>query len=165
MNAAIRHADLSDASTVADVISRSFHDVADRFGIGPDNAPTHPSNATPQWIRDDITSGVKYLLAELDGDAVACVGYRQSSIDVIEAQRLAVLPQYRGGRLADQLNRAVLAAARDLGAARIRIFVVANHNALRRWYVRMGFVETETRRFEHLPFTVQYLEYTLGSGN
>jgi hypothetical protein len=32
---------------------------------------------------------------------------------------------------------------------------------LRRWYIRMGFVETEERQFAHLPFAVQYLEFSL----
>jgi hypothetical protein len=29
--------------------------------------------------------------------------------------------------------------------------------------VRMGFVETEARHFDHLPVVVQYLEYVLPS--
>jgi ribosomal protein S18 acetylase RimI-like enzyme len=146
---------------LVDIISRSYEDVAQRFGIDADNAPSHPSNAKPQWLRDDMGSGVRYLVAELDGDIVACVGYRQVSPDTIEAQRLAVLPERRGSHVANQLNSAVLDAARELGAARIRISVVADHQSLRRWYVRMGFVETEARRFANLPFTVQYLEYVL----
>src|ERR1044071_8469400 len=146
---------------LADLISRSFVGVAERFAINARNAPSHPSNAKPQWLRDDMGSGVRYLVAQLHGHLVACVGYRQVSPDTIEAQRLAVLPEHRGGRMANQLNRAVLGAAHDLGAARIRISVVADHRSLRRWYVRMGFVETEARRFADLPFEVQYLEYVL----
>jgi len=101
------------------------------------------------------------LVAEIDGGAIACVGYRRTSADTVEAHRLAVVPEHRGSRVANQLNQAVLDAARDLGVARIRISVVSGHHALRHWYVRMGFVEMEERRFADLPFAVQYLELSL----
>jgi GNAT superfamily N-acetyltransferase len=163
--AEIRRADLSDATKLASLIARSFRDVANRFGFSATNAPTHPSNAAPDWIQDDIASGVEYLIAEIHGDAVACVGYRRTSADTVEAQRLAVLPEHRGSGVANQLNQAVLQAARDLGVARIRIAVVSDHYPLRHWYVRMGFVETEERRFADLPFAVQYLELPLREGD
>src|SRR5262245_18518661 len=105
VNIAVHHADLSDAATLADLISRSYADVAERFGIDANNAPSHPSNATPEWIRDDIVSGVLYLLADVEARSVACVGYRKVSPDTLEAQRLAVLPEYRGGTVANQLNK------------------------------------------------------------
>lgn len=146
---------------LAELISRSFRDVAERFGIDGNNAPDHPSNATLRWIREDMEAGVRYLVAELDGRGVACVGYRQASPDTLEAQRLAVLPGHRGGTIAARLNQEVLRLAGSLGVARIRISTVADHHSLRRWYVRMGFVETEAKSFEHLPFVVQYLEYAL----
>jgi GNAT superfamily N-acetyltransferase len=165
MKAEIRRADLSDAHKLASLIARSFQDVADRFGLTPTNAPTHPSNAAPQWIHDDIASGVEYLIAEIAGEPVACVGYRRTSAELVEAQRLAVLPEHRGSGVADQLNHAVLQAALDLGVARIRIAVVSGHQSLRHWYLRMGFVETEERRFTHLPFAVQYLELALQEGD
>jgi N-acetylglutamate synthase-like GNAT family acetyltransferase len=165
MKAEIRRADLSDAAKLASLIARSFQDVADRFGLSPTNAPTHPSNAAPQWIHDDVASGVEYLIAEIDGEAIACVGYRRTSAEILEAQRLAVLPEHRGSGVANQLNQAVLQTARDLGVARIRIAVVSGHHSLRHWYVRMGFVETEERRFTHLPFAVQYLELALEEGD
>jgi diamine N-acetyltransferase len=165
MKAAIRRAGLSDATKLASLIARSFRDVADRFSLSSTNAPDHPSNATPQWIHDDLASGVEYLIAEVDGEAVACVGYRRTSAETVEAQRLAVLPELRGSGVANQLNRAVLQAARDLEVARIRIGVISGHHSLRHWYVRMGFVETEERRFPNLPFAVQYLELTLRQGD
>ena len=165
MNVSIRSTNPSDADLLADLIARSFKDVAERFGIDAQNAPDHPSNARPQWIRDDMAVGVRYLVMESDGHSVACVGYKQVSPDVLEAQRLAVLPEHRGGNFANHLNRAVLAVARDLGISRIRVSIVADHQSLRRWYRRMGFVETEARRFAHLPFVVQYLEYVLANEN
>jgi hypothetical protein len=39
--------------------------------------------------------------------------------------------------------------------------VIAEHTELVSWYERLGFAQTGTRRFPHLPFTVSYLEHVL----
>jgi len=59
-----------------------------------------------------------------------------------------------GRRLVDR----ALQEARFSGAAAVSIGIIAE---LRDWYRRIGFVEAETRRFDQLPFEVEFLRYDL----
>jgi hypothetical protein len=51
----------------------------------------------------------------------------------------------------------VLAEAGDLGCSTVRIGVIADLIELKKWYGGFGFVETETRDFDHLPFRVAFM--------
>jgi hypothetical protein len=44
--------------------------------------------------------------------------------------------------------------ARRLDANEVELGTIAEHAELRRWYEGLGFQAKDTRRFEHLPFTV-----------
>jgi N-acetylglutamate synthase-like GNAT family acetyltransferase len=159
MAIAIRQAGYLEASVIAETVRVSFRDVAEKFQITREAAPTHPSQCEAEWIRRDMDASWVYLVAEEDDAIIGCIAYRQTDSRTLEAQRLAVLPEHRGGAFAKQLNNAVLAYAGENGFAKIRISIVSQHSALKRWYLRMGFSECETRQFEHLPFSVTYLEY------
>jgi predicted N-acetyltransferase YhbS len=158
---AIREAGYLDADVIAETVRASFRDVAEKFKITRETAPTHPSQCEATWIRGDMDAGWAYLVVEEDGTVVGCVAYKNADRRTLEAQRLAVLPEHRGGSLARRLNAAVLAYAGKSGIEKIRISIVSQHGALKRWYLRMGFSERETKQFEQLPFSVTYLEYEL----
>lgn len=157
MDIHIRSATADDAEILAKTISLAYRDVASRFGITPQNAPTHPSNAESHWILSDLENGISYLIAEENDSCVGCVAYSQSGPE-LEAQRLAVIPSRRGGNVAKLLNEAIYRIAKLSHAETIRIAIVADHRSLQRWYERMGFRACELCTFEHLPFEVQYLE-------
>jgi len=54
----IRKANPFDVSLLSGLIRDSFYDVAERFGITPENCPKHPSNCTDKWIERDFRRGV-----------------------------------------------------------------------------------------------------------
>lgn len=164
MAIAIRQAGYLEANVIAETVRASFRDVAEKFEITREAAPTHASQCEAEWIQRDLHAGWVYLLAEEESTVVGCVAYRKTDSPILEAQRLAVLPQHRGGAFAKHLNNAVLVYARENGIAKIRISIVSQHSALKRWYLRMGFSECKTRQFEHLPFGVTYLEYEVPEG-
>jgi len=164
MAVAIRQAGYPEANVIAETVRTSFSDVAEKFGITREAAPTHPSQCEAEWIQKDMDAGWVYLLAEEENAVIGCIAYKKFDSHTLEAQRLAVLPEYRGGAYAKDLNNAVLAYACENGISKIRISIVAQHGALKRWYRRMGFSECETRQFEHLPFSVTYLEYAVPEG-
>jgi len=47
------------------------------------------------------------------------------------------------------------------GAAEVSVGIIAKHVELREWYRRLGFVESGSKAFSHLPFEVAYLCYDL----
>jgi N-acetylglutamate synthase-like GNAT family acetyltransferase len=150
-----------DAERLCEIIRRSFRDVADRFGLTPENAPRHPSNCTEEWIRDEIGRGTAYFVLEIENHAVGCVALQQADPEVCYLERLAVLPEYRRRGFGEALVSHVLSEAKKLGATRVEIGIIAEHTELKDWYEKLGFIETASRTFPHLPFTVCFLSKML----
>jgi len=53
MGMVIRDTTEKDAAVVADIIRRSFAEVAMHFSLTSENCPTHPSNCTPDGVSGD----------------------------------------------------------------------------------------------------------------
>jgi hypothetical protein len=55
----------------------------------------------------------------------------------------------------------VLSQAKNLGAKRVNIGIIAEQNELKKWYKEIGFVEQESKEFPRLPFNVTFMSYKL----
>jgi ribosomal protein S18 acetylase RimI-like enzyme len=141
------------------VIRAAFQTVADDFGFTETQVPTNAAFLTLDQLQTAQTRGDRILALRVDGRIVGSVSLRAStSRAVVELERLAVAPPFRhqgyGGVL---VERSCAIAAAD-GATTISVGIIATNTLLRRWYERHGFAVTATRTFEHLPFTVWYLQ-------
>lgn len=154
----IRTANEADAGLLAELISRSFADVALRFALTRENCPKHPSNCTAEWVEQDQRRGVQYFIAEQDGEAVGCVALETKSAETCELQRLAVLPQLRQRGVGRLLVQHVVDLSRASGAVRVCLSIIAKHSELRAWYKRLGFREGVTKTFPHFPFEVLFMD-------
>ena len=143
----------SDVSTIAMLVSESNKNVAAMFGLNADNAPKHPSFCTPAWIAADVARGETYFII----DGVGCVAYESPAPGRAYLNRLSVLPEQRGKGVGEALVRHVVAHARGQGVQSISIGVIGEHLQLQRWYNKLGFVDGDTKRFAHLPFSVKYM--------
>ena len=157
MTFVIRSATESDAGCLAAILREASRDVAERFGLTPENCPKHPSNCTAEWIEAGFEKGIVYFVLEEDGDPCGCVGLEQASSEVYYLVRLAVLPDHRRQGFGTALANRACAEAQRLGARRVEIGTIAEHVALSRWYEKLGFCHTNTAEFEHLPFTVAHM--------
>lgn len=154
----IRQAKRSEAVVLSGMVSASFRDVAQRFNLTPQNCPKHPSNCTREWIENDFRRGVVYYFLEHNGTPAGCVALEKAFPDLFYLERLCVLPEHRRKGFGRALVGFVLAQAKNLGAERIGIGIIAEQTDLKLWYRKMGFVEKETREFSHLPFLVCFME-------
>jgi len=148
----------ADANLLANLIRESFYDVAQRFALTPQNCPRHPSNCISEGIAADQTRGVVYFILSQDDQPIGCVGLEAPSPDLRYMERLAVLPQCRKRGFDRALVACALSEAKSSGADRIRIGIIADHIELKAWYIKLGFVERETKSFPHLPFDVTFME-------
>lgn len=158
MKVTIRAATSADADTLAEIVCRSFADVARRFALTPENCPKHPSNCTVRWIEEEQKRGVRYFIAELDGEPSACVAMEAASDGMHYLERLAVLPHRRRCGIGRLLVEHVIGTAKTAGANGVSLCIIAKHSELHEWYRRLGFQETTTKRFAHLPFDVLFME-------
>ena len=157
----IREANSHDVSLISGLIRKCFSDVAERFGLSLENCPTHPSNCTDEWIENDLARGVTYYILENNGMAVGCVALEKANSDLYYLERLGVLPENRRKGWGRALVDHVIFQANDYGAKQISIGIIADDIILRRWYQKIGFVEGDTKEFEHLSFLVTFMTYEL----
>jgi N-acetylglutamate synthase-like GNAT family acetyltransferase len=157
----IRNATEGDAGCLASILREASRDVAERFGLTPENCPKHPSNCTTEWIEAGFQKGIVYSVLEEDSVPCGCVGLEQASSEVCYLVRLAVHPNHRRQGFGAALVNHVCDKAQSLGARRVEIGIIAEHVALNRWYEKLGFCHKNTAEFEHLPFTVAFMEKEL----
>ena len=79
------------------------------------------------------------LLAERDGERVACGVLREWEPNVGQIERIYVRPDHRGPGFGPKLIRALLDRARELGYERIRVDAIPTMIAAIAYYQEMGF--------------------------
>ena len=159
MSSKIRICTKEDTQVLAETIRRSFQDVAERFGLTPENTPSHPSNCTVDWIRKDMEDGVTYYAIKNKNHVVGCVALERANSEVCYLERLAVLPDQRRCGFGKALVNYVLSEAKLLGVHYVSIGIIAEQTELKNWYMGLGFVEGESKEFPHLPFRVTFMSY------
>ena len=150
------------ADLLATIIRQAFQGVAERMGLTPENAPTHPSNCTAEWVRSDLAKGLCYFLLEIDHVPSGCVALELAiEPDVCYLERLALLPAFQGKGYGKALALHALEKARRHGCSLVSIGIIAEDARLKAWYGRLGFIEHKTLRLRHLPFEVMFMTKTL----
>jgi N-acetylglutamate synthase-like GNAT family acetyltransferase len=157
----IRRASSEDIDTLVRIIRTAYSDVADRFGLTSENAPTHPSNCQRGWVQSDLARGVSYFLLERGGAPCGCVALELASTSVAYLERLAVVPCSRRQGLGARLVEHALHEATVAGVTTVSVGVIAEQVELTAWYEKLGFVQSGTSQTPHLPFTVRFLECRL----
>ena len=144
------------------VIADSFQTVAVELNLSKDNCPTHPSFVTLQQLNEMKRKGLK-LFGLFENDMqIGFVAAEKKKHKIYNIEKLAVLPEYRhkgyGGKLLGMTEDYV----KNAGGEKLSIGIINEHTVLKKWYETKGFKETVVMKFEHLPFTVCFMEKTLG---
>jgi GNAT superfamily N-acetyltransferase len=85
----------------------------------------------------------RLLVAWVGDEAAGCVALRPFGDDACEMKRLYVRPVFRGGGIGKQLGEAIIAEARQIGYATMRLDTVPKLEAATRLYESLGFVRRE----------------------
>jgi N-acetylglutamate synthase-like GNAT family acetyltransferase len=97
----------------------------------------------------------------VDDRQVGFVAMEKADDAVYYLEKLAVLPEYRHNGYGRELVQFVLETAATGGAKKLSIGIIYEQAVLKDWYKDIGFRETSTKKFEHLPFTVGFMEIDL----
>jgi HAD superfamily hydrolase (TIGR01509 family) len=144
--------------TSAMVVRKAFRTVAVEFGLTRDNCATHPSFTTAEQLKALQGRGLQFLGLFADGEQAGFVAMERAGESEFYMEKLAVLPRFRHMGYGTWLVSSVLERAAKQGASRLSIGIINEHTVLKRWYEGLGFVETSTKSFAHLPFTVCFME-------
>lgn len=88
-----------------------------------------------------------FILAELEGRHVACIGVRQFADDIGEIKRLYVSPAARGSGLGRALVERIIALAREMGYRTLLLDTLPFMKEAQALYLSMGFKPTTAYRF------------------
>lgn len=141
-----------------DIIHKSFQTVADELNLTRENCPSHTAFMPIEKLISQFENDAPMFLYQRNE---CFVGYFSLSIndDSVELNNLAVLPEYRHLRIGEELvDYAITYSKHTIGANKIRIGIVEENLILKEWYEKLDFVHTGTKKFEHLPFTVGFME-------
>lgn len=157
----IVRADIDDAEQIAKTISESHQDVADQFNLTFENNPKHPSFYTKDWVISDLKRGEEYFICRQNRIPAGCVAFEQPDPDTAYLNRLSVLPKDRHQGIGAALVNHILEYSKSKNIKSVSIGIIAAHEILKDWYLKLGFIEKEIQRFDHLPFDVMYMQYRL----
>ena len=162
---------------VCEIIRLSFATVAEELHLTPQNCQYHPAFLSDSDLAESLCKpGVICFSALENGLPVGFVAIWPKGKDAFaidqgqpvaqdpdtyELTRLCVLPEHRHAGLGARLIHAALQAAKEHGAQKIEIGIIAENERLRRWYESHGFRATAVREYGHLPFTVCEMERLL----
>ncbi len=149
-----------DLENSVEVIRESFKTVALEFGLNQDNCPTHPSLITLDKLME-LKGKAQLFGLFLKGWQAGFVAVEKADNMVYYLDKLAVLPGRRHKGYGQELVEFVVMYVKEQGGQKVSLGMINESTVLKNWYKKLGFIEAGTKNFEHLPFTVCFMDRSL----
>lgn len=157
----IREIMVDELAQCAAVVREAFGTVATEFSLTQENCPTNAAFITEQRLTEEYRMGKEMFVLCKDDTIIGFAELTQKDKTTYELGRLAVLPKYRHAGGGATVLSYVKEQAKKRGAEQITIGIIEENTRLKNWYAAHGFVHTGTKRFDHLPFTVGFMQITI----
>lgn len=141
-----------------DVVRKSFATVAKEFGLTKSNCPSHTAFITMDKLEKQYDDGRPMFLFYQDDVPVGYFSLAKSSEEEWELNNLAVLPEYRRLGIDKTMVDYAITTVKNYGGNKISIGIIEENSVLKNWYLNLGFKHISTRKIEHLPFVVGFME-------
>lgn len=157
----IQISDKEQLNICLNIIRFSFLTVAKEFGLTENNCPSHTAFMIIDKLETQFDAGRPMFLFYQDANPVGYFSLAKCSDDEWELNNLAVLPEYRHLGIGKALVDYAISTVKNHGGNKISIGIIEENSTLKNWYMKLGFKNISTRKFEHLPFTVGFMELNL----
>ena len=141
-----------------EIIRSSFITVAEEFGLTENNCPSHTAFMTIDKLEKQFDYGRPMFLSYQDDIPVGYFSLAKCRDKEWELNNLAVLPEYRHLGIGKAMVDYAVATVKNYGGNKISIGIIEENSILKNWYLNLGFKHISTRKFEHLPFVVGFME-------
>lgn len=143
-------------------IRHSFATVAQELNLTKESASTNPAFLSLERLESSISEGLEFFVLEEKGHIQGCVALQKGREEgSYYLERLAVLPEYRHRGYGRALLDHCMDKVRERGGRTISIAIIDENIRLKKWYKDYGFIRGATKKFDHLPFTVLFMEKKL----
>ncbi len=153
--------DKSHLNICLEIIRNSFITVAEEFALTENNCPSHTAFITINKLEKQFNEGRPMFLFYQEDVPVGYFSLIKCNDEVWELNNLAVLPEYRRLRYGKAMVDYAVETVENYGGNKISIGIIEENTTLKNWYLKLGFNHISTRKFEHLPFTVGFMELNL----
>ena len=144
------------------IIQQANLPVAQAFKLTMQNAPTNPAFITEFFFFEGMELKKHSYFGYFVGEKiVGCIAVQPISDFSYGLERLAVLPEYQQKGYGGLLVKFGEETIKSRGGKKIAIGIIFEHKNLLTWYQKQGFILTGTKKFDHLPFTVGFMEKEL----
>jgi len=147
----------SELEQSVSVIRQAFGSVAGEFHITQENNPTHASFITLERLLER-GQRARFFGLYTNNLQAGFVAIEEGPGGTYYMEWLAVPPGLSHRGYGRQLTTFVLDYVKKNGGARVALGMIDGHTVLKEWYKSLGFVQTGTKKFEHLPFLVGFME-------
>ena len=154
----------SDIDDCVTIIRTAFRTVADEFGITRENVPSNPAFITSDNLKGQITKDRSFYILFNQDSAAGTIAIEKSpnEKDLYIIEKVAILSEYRHQGLGKKLMNFAENQIKALGGNIVSVAIIYENLRLRSWYEQQGYVEHGRKKFDHLPFTVSFLQKHLG---
>ncbi|MDF2941441.1 MAG: hypothetical protein K0S01_299 [Herbinix sp.] len=151
----------NDLEVCAEVIRQGFLTVAMDFGLTEENCPTNGAFIKKERLLTEKEKGHFMYGMVSDNQIIGYMQLEKSTDELYFLQKLVVLPQYRHMGLGKNLLDYAVERVQEFGGRILSISMIEENTVLKDWYLAYGFHTTGTRKFEHLPFVVGFMELNI----
>lgn len=147
-----------DYRASAQIIREAFLTVAKEFNITKENAPSNGAFIEADALMKLADKGVKLFDVWQDGLRAGFFALEDAGEGIYYLEKLSVLPGKRHNGIGAMILDFAAEYVKRYSGKKISIAIVDENAVLKRWYIDYGFTETRLKKFEHLPFTVCFME-------
>ncbi|MDP4092858.1 MAG: GNAT family N-acetyltransferase [Bacillota bacterium] len=140
------------------VIKKAFSTVANEFNLTKENAPTNAAFIEADALGMMQDKGIEMFGVYESDKQIGFVALEKANDSLYYMEKLAVLPEYRHKGTGKAILDFVLDYVENRNGTKISIGIVNENIRLKNWYSDYGFKETSIKKYEHLPFTVCFME-------
>jgi len=157
----IRKVRYEELDSCTQLIRECFDTVAQEFQLTIQNCPTNGAFIKLEHLKADWNKGNMMFGLYIDENMAGFMQLEQKGPVVYELEKLAVLPEYRHMGYGLALIQFAVQTVAELSAHKITIGIIEENTRLKKWYQSQGFLHTGTKKFNHLPFTVGFMEINI----
>jgi diamine N-acetyltransferase len=148
-----------DLSAVVNVLNVSHSTVANEFGFTRETNPTNNAFIDEQTLRAQLKNGIDLYAMSTGDKLIGCIAIEKSSKETgtFYIEKVSVVPEYRNQGIGVELMNFATSKIIESGGNVISIALIDSNHKLKKWYSKQGFIETGVKEFEHLPFSVCFM--------